>query len=58
MTSSPEPSADRRLTRVGIVAKRGLRASPGQRCGSHGVAGYLARLEAMRRIFERLATET
>ena len=27
MTSSPEPSADRRLTRVGIVAKRGLRAA-------------------------------
>ncbi len=39
-------------------AKRGFRASSGQRCGSHGVAGYLARLEAMRRVFARLATET
>jgi hypothetical protein len=39
-------------------AKRGFRASSGQRCGSHDVASYLAQLEAMRRVFAALATET
>jgi hypothetical protein len=39
-------------------AKRGFRVGPGQRCGSHGLASYLSRLEAMRRVFARLATDT
>jgi len=37
-------------------AKRGLRLTAGQRCGDHDVRGYLARVNAMRRLFARLAT--
>ena len=35
--------------------RRGLRTAPGERCGDHDVAGYLARVEAFRRQFQRLA---
>jgi len=37
-------------------AKRGFRLTAGQRCGDHDVRGYLARVNAMRRVFARLAT--
>lgn len=37
-------------------AKRGFRLTAGQRCGDHDVRGYLARVNAMKRVFERLAT--
>lgn len=36
-------------------AKRGLKLSPGQRCGDHDAADYLARLNALKREFARLA---
>jgi len=38
-------------------ARRGLRLVPDQRCGAHRVDAYLARLEAARRTFARLARE-
>ena len=38
-------------------AKRGLRPSAGQRCGTHDLARYLVRLNAMQRVFSYLATE-
>lgn len=37
-------------------AKRGFRLNAGQRCGDHDVRGYLARVNAMQRVFTRLAT--
>ena len=36
-------------------ARRGFRAAPGQRCGEHGLAAYLARVNAEKRRFARLA---
>jgi hypothetical protein len=36
-------------------ARRGFRLTTGQRCGDHDVHGYLARVNAMKRQFERLA---
>jgi hypothetical protein len=37
-------------------ARRGLRLTPGQRCGDHDVRGYLAQVNAMKRVFGRLAS--
>ena len=37
-------------------AKRGFRLTAGQRCGDHDVRGYLARVNAMKRVFARLAS--
>jgi hypothetical protein len=37
-------------------ARRGFRLTDGQRCGDHDVRGYLARVNAMKRTFARLAT--
>ena len=37
-------------------AKRGFRLTPNQRCGDHDVRGYLARIDAFKRVFARLAT--
>jgi len=36
-------------------AARGFRPAPGQRCGDHDLRGYLARVNAMKRAFARLA---
>ena len=36
-------------------ARRGFRLAPGQRCGDHDVAGYIAQVNAMKREFARLA---
>jgi hypothetical protein len=36
-------------------ARRGFRLMAGQRCGDHDVGGYLARVNAMKRLFARLA---
>jgi hypothetical protein len=36
-------------------ARRGLRLLPGQRCGDHDVRAYVARVNAMKRVFVRLA---
>ena len=36
-------------------ARHGFRLRPGQRCGDHDVAGYLARVNAVKRQFVRLA---
>ena len=36
-------------------ARRGFRLLPGQRCGDHDAARYLARVDSMKRIFARLA---
>jgi hypothetical protein len=37
-------------------AARGLRLTPGQRCGDHDVARYLMQVNTMRRQFARLAS--
>src|SRR5439155_1153955 len=37
-----------------IVARRGFH-SAGQRCGTHDLAGYLAQVNALKRLFARLA---
>lgn len=39
-------------------ARRGLRLTAGQQCGDHDVREYLARLNAMKRVFGRLAGAT
>ena len=36
-------------------ARRGFRLLPGQRCGDHDPSRYLARVDAMKRLFARLA---
>jgi hypothetical protein len=38
-----------------VYAARGFRLAPGQRCGDHSAAGYLAKVEAMKKVFARLA---
>jgi hypothetical protein len=38
-------------------ARRGLQLIPGQRCGDHEVRVYLARIEAMKAVFDRLSME-
>jgi hypothetical protein len=37
-------------------ARRGFRLLPGQRCGEHDARAYLARVNAMKRVFARLST--
>ena len=37
------------------LRRRGFRLTPGQRCGDHDVAGYLADVNALKRQFLRLA---
>jgi hypothetical protein len=37
-------------------AKRGFRLTPGQRCGDHDTRRYLAQVNAMKRVFARLAS--
>ena len=39
-------------------ARRGLQLTAGQQCGDHDVRDYLARLNAMKRVFGRLAGAT
>jgi hypothetical protein len=41
-----------------VYARRGFRLSDGQRCGDHDVRGYLARINAMKREFARMADTT
>ena len=36
-------------------AARGFRPAPSQRCGDHDLRAYLARVNAMKRTFARLA---
>jgi hypothetical protein len=38
-------------------ARRGFRLAPGQRCGDHDPARYLARVNAMKRLFARLGAD-
>ena len=38
-----------------VYARRGLRLNDGQRCGDHDVRGYLTRINAMKRVFARMA---
>lgn len=37
-----------------IYVRRGFRLAAGQRCGDHDVSGYLAQLNAMKRVFARM----
>jgi hypothetical protein len=37
-------------------ARRGFQLARGQRCGDHDARGYVARVEAMKRVFEKLET--
>ena len=39
-------------------ARRGLRLSPGLRCGDHSAGAYVARVENMQRVFTRLAAKS
>ena len=41
-----------------MYARRGLRLIDGQRCGDHEVRVYLARINAMKDVFDRLAART
>ena len=41
--------------RGAVFVRRGFRLGPGERCGAHGLAPYVARVEALVRTFERLA---
>ena len=38
-------------------ARNGFQLMPGERCGDHDVASYLARVSAMKRQFRRLTAE-
>ena len=38
-------------------ARRGFRLMPGERCGDHDVAAYLAQINAMKRQFLSLAAD-
>ncbi len=38
-------------------ARRGLQLAAGERCGEHDVAAYLAKVNAMKRVFARLAAQ-
>jgi hypothetical protein len=38
-----------------LYARRGFRLAPGQRCGDHSAAGYIAKVQSMKRVFARLA---
>jgi hypothetical protein len=38
-----------------LYARRKFHLAPGQRCGDHGAAGYLAKVDSMRRVFAKLA---
>jgi hypothetical protein len=40
-----------------LYARRNFRLAPGQRCGDHSAAGYLTKVDSMKRIFTRLARE-
>jgi hypothetical protein len=44
-------------TAARAFARRGFAAEAGERCGDHDVAGYLARVAAMKRAFLRFAAE-
>jgi len=37
--------------------REGLRVTPDQRCGDHTLAGYLGKVDAMRAVFRRLASD-
>ena len=39
-------------------ARHGFQLQPGQRCGDHEVRAYLARIDAMKAVFDRLAAGT
>jgi hypothetical protein len=39
-------------------ARRGFRLARGRRCGDHDARGYVKKVEAMKRVFERLETES
>jgi hypothetical protein len=41
--------------RGAVFAARGFRTAPGERCGDHLVAAYLARVEALAAAFDRMA---
>jgi hypothetical protein len=41
---------------AGAYARRGFAPAPGQRCGTHDVRTYLAKVNEMRRVFSRLAS--
>jgi len=43
--------------RGALVARRGLRVLPGERCGDHDLARYLAEVAALERTFARVASE-
>jgi hypothetical protein len=40
-----------------LYVRRGFRLAGGQRCGDHEVREYVARVNAMKRVFARLARE-
>ena len=40
-----------------LYARRHFQLAPGQRCGDHSAAGYLAKVESMKRVFTQLAKD-
>jgi hypothetical protein len=38
-------------------ARRGFKLTPGQKCGDHDVRGYLGGVNAMKRLFARMADD-
>jgi hypothetical protein len=38
-----------------VYARRGFRLTDGQRCGDHDVSAYIAKINAMKRVFARMA---
>jgi hypothetical protein len=45
------------MTAGEAYARRGFRLLPGQRCGEHDAAGYVARVNAMKEVFARLSAQ-
>ena len=40
-----------------LYARRRFHLAPGQRCGDHSAAGYIAKVDAMKKVFARLAAQ-
>ena len=40
-----------------LYARRHFQLAPGQRCGDHSAAGYIAKVESMKRVFTQLAKD-
>ena len=53
--TSPRSSTCAARAPATAYAQRGFRLAPGQRCGEHDARAYLARVNAVKRLFARLS---